>query len=151
MIRAALVAATLLVVAACNGGSGGTTATSAPTTQAPTTTSSPQATTVPVDTATTSTTTTTTTTTVPGFDLIEVDLTAPGDDPGRVPVELGHTVRLVITADTTDEVHLHGYDIKASVAPGSPAVLDFVADIPGIFDVELEGTGQEIMQLQVAP
>ncbi|MEE9184358.1 MAG: hypothetical protein V3U39_07740 [Acidimicrobiia bacterium] len=150
MIRAALVAATLLVVAACNGGSGGTTADPALTTRAPTTTSRPQATTVPADTATTSTTTTTTTT-VPGFDLIEVDLTAPGDDPGRVPVELGHTVRLVITADTTDEVHLHGYDIKASVAPGSPAVLDFVADIPGIFDVELEGTGQEIMQLQVAP
>jgi hypothetical protein len=150
MIRAALVAVTLLVVAACNGGSGGTTADPALTTRAPTTTSRPQATTVPADTATTSTTTTTTTT-VPGFDLIEVDLTAPGDDPGRVPVELGHTVRLVITADTTDEVHLHGYDIKASVAPGSPAVLDFVADIPGIFDVELEGTGQEIMQLQVAP
>ncbi|MEE9534520.1 MAG: hypothetical protein V3W06_08875 [Acidimicrobiia bacterium] len=148
MIRAALVAATLLVVAACNGGSGGTTATPAPTTQPPTTTSSPQATTAPAETATTSTTTTTV---VPDFDLIEVDLTAPGDDPGRVPVELGHTVRLVITADTTDEVHLHGYDIKASVAPGSPAVLDFVADIPGIFDVELEGTGQEIMQLQVAP
>lgn len=148
MIRAALVAATLLVVAACNGGSGGTTATPAPTTQPPTTTSSPQATTAPAETATTSTTTTTV---VPDFDLIEVDLTAPGDDPGRVPMELGHTVRLVITADTTDEVHLHGYDIKASVAPGSPAVLDFVADIPGIFDVELEGTGQEIMQLQVAP
>ena len=148
MIRAALVAATLLIVAACNGGSGGTTATPAPTTQPPTTTSSPQATTAPAETATTSTTTTTV---VPDFDLIEVDLTAPGDDPGRVPVELGHTVRLVITADTTDEVHLHGYDIKASVAPGSPAVLDFVADIPGIFDVELEGTGQEIMQLQVAP
>lgn len=150
MIRAALVAATLLVVAACNGGSGGTTATPAPTTQPLTTTSSPQATTAPADTATTSATTATTTV-VPDFDLIEVDLTAPGDDPGRVPVELGHTVRLVITADTTDEVHLHGYDIKASVAPGSPAVLEFVADIPGIFDVELEGTGQEIMQLQVAP
>ncbi|MEE9473599.1 MAG: hypothetical protein V3V82_06430 [Acidimicrobiia bacterium] len=149
MIRAALVAATLLVVAACNGGSGGTTATPAPTTQPLTTTSSPQATTAPADTPTTSTTATTTT--ISDFDLIEVDLTAPGDDPGRVPVELGHTVRLVITADTTDEVHLHGYDIKASVAPGSPAVLDFVADIPGIFDVELEGTGQEIMQLQVAP
>lgn len=146
-----MVAFLLLALAACDGGSDSTTASS--TTISSTTTTQRTTTTVPLTTTSgppATTTTSTTTTTVPDFDLVEVDLTA-GEDPGRVTVELGRTVRLVVTADTTDEVHLHGYDIKADVAPGVPAVLEFVADIPGIFDVELEAAGDEFMQFQVEP
>ena len=99
---------------------------------------------------TTSSTTTSPPTTVPDVDLIDIDLTA-GDDPGRVAVDLGRNVRLTVTADVSDEVHLHGYDIKADVGPGAPAVIEFVADIPGIFEVELEGTGQRIVELEVSP
>ncbi len=66
-------------------------------------------------------------------------------------MELDRTIRLIVTADVSDEVHLHGYDIRADVAPGSPAVLEFEANVPGIFDVELEAAGLEFMQLQVEP
>lgn len=140
MIRSRLVAALLLLPAACSTGSSATVDQTTTTT-----TNGPQSTMPLVDTTTTSTTL------APDVDLIEIDLTAPGDDPGRVPVKLGRTVRLVVTAGVTDEIHLHGYDIRAEVAPGVPAVLEFVADIPGIFDVELEAAGDEFMQFQVSP
>ncbi len=38
----------------------------------------------------------------------------------------------------SDEVHVHGYDHRAPVAPGAPAEVRFTPDIPGVFEVELE-------------
>ncbi len=35
---------------------------------------------------------------------------------------------LVVTAEVTDHVHLHGYDLMADVAPGKPARIEFTAD-----------------------
>jgi hypothetical protein len=58
----------------------------------------------------------------------------------------GHTV----DADVADEVHVHGYDLVADVAPGSPAELTFLADIPGVFEVELESSHVELLRLEVA-
>jgi hypothetical protein len=49
----------------------------------------------------------------------------------RVKVKLGTQIRLEVTADRADEVHLHGYDRKADAEPGKPAVLEFQADTPG--------------------
>jgi len=68
----------------------------------------------------------------------------------RVPVRLGSTVGLEVTSDTADEVHLHGYDNSAPVAPGAPAMLTFTADIPGVFEVELEEAGVPLTQLEVS-
>jgi hypothetical protein len=36
-----------------------------------------------------------------------------------------------VTADRADEVHLHGYDRKVDIEPGTPAVLEFQADTRG--------------------
>lgn len=44
-------------------------------------------------------------------------------------------------ADTPDSVHLHGYDLTATVESTEPAVLIFTASIPGAFEVELEKSG----------
>lgn len=90
-----------------------------------------------------------TTTTVPDVDLIDIDLTTGTDDFGRVDVSRGRTVRLIVTADVSDEVHVHGYDRFADVAPGRPAIIEFVADIEGIFEVELEGARKLIVELKV--
>jgi heme/copper-type cytochrome/quinol oxidase subunit 2 len=68
----------------------------------------------------------------------------------RVKVELGTEVRLEVTADRADEVHLHGYDRKVDAEPGRPAVLDFQADTPGVFEVELEEAGLKLVELQVS-
>lgn len=67
----------------------------------------------------------------------------------RVVVDLGSAVRLVVTADVSDEVHVHGYDRSAAVTPGSPAVVEFTATIPGIFEVELEEAGLPLVELEV--
>ena len=71
--------------------------------------------------------------------------------PGRVEVEVGDTVVLAVTADVEDEVHVHGYDVTADVAPGSPARVSFEASTAGIFEVELEGAQIELLRLVVAP
>jgi hypothetical protein len=56
--------------------------------------------------------------------------------PHRVDVAVGAPVVLRVEADTPTEVHVHGYDREAEAAPGAPACLGFVADVPGLFEVE---------------
>ena len=68
----------------------------------------------------------------------------------RVKVPLGTRVRLEVTADRADEVHLHGYDRKVDIEPGRTAVLEVTADTPGVFEVELEEAGLELVELQVS-
>ena len=68
----------------------------------------------------------------------------------RVKVPLDGKVRLEVTADRADEVHLHGYDRKVDIEPGTPAVLEFTADVPGVFEVELEEAGLKLVELQVS-
>ncbi|MDQ2706412.1 MAG: hypothetical protein M3Z25_01665 [Actinomycetota bacterium] len=67
----------------------------------------------------------------------------------RVPVGLGRHVRLVVTSDVADEVHVHGYDLKADVPAHGAAMVDFVADRSGVFEVELESRGAQLAQLEV--
>ena len=54
-------------------------------------------------------------------------------------------------ADVADEVHLHSYDLHADVAPGQPARIDFVADVAGVFECELEDAGELLFQLEIVP
>ncbi|MCW0215570.1 MAG: hypothetical protein OJJ54_19620 [Pseudonocardia sp.] len=71
-------------------------------------------------------------------------------DTGRVAVPLGRTVDVVVTSDVADEIHLHGYDRSANVPAGGSATLTFTADIPGVFEIELEELGRELTQLRVS-
>jgi hypothetical protein len=68
---------------------------------------------------------------------------------GRKTAPLGSTVGIEVTSDVADEVHLHGYDKKVDVTPGAPATLTFTADIPGIFEVELESRSLKLIDLVV--
>ncbi len=68
----------------------------------------------------------------------------------RVPVSLGDIVELSITSDTTDEAHVHGYDILRPLVGGETVVLRFTADVPGIFEIELEGSGLLLLELAVS-
>lgn len=56
----------------------------------------------------------------------------------RYDVARSSPVRLVVTTDAADEVHVHSYDVKVATTPGCPAVLDFQATIPASVEVELE-------------
>ena len=56
----------------------------------------------------------------------------------------------MVTSDTAEEIHVHSYDILHSVAVGQPLHFSFTADIPGVFEVELEGSGRLLLQLTVS-
>lgn len=58
------------------------------------------------------------------------------DGLARIEVRQGDPVRIVVTSDAADEVHLHGYDIGREVAPGKPARFSFRADTEGVFEIE---------------
>jgi FtsP/CotA-like multicopper oxidase with cupredoxin domain len=53
-----------------------------------------------------------------------------------IEVTRGDVVRIVVTSDAPDEVHLHGYDITRAPAPGRPARFTFRADAEGAFEIE---------------
>lgn len=67
----------------------------------------------------------------------------------RVEVPEGSQVRLVITSDVDDEVHVHGYDAETALEAGRPSTLELVADQTGVFEVETHEGGLELVQLQV--
>jgi len=75
-------------------------------------------------------------------------------EPGDVKTlrfDQGDTVRFRVRADTTDEVHVHGYDLVKDIEPGKTIAFNFDADITGIFEIELEDAGEEIGRLRVDP
>jgi hypothetical protein len=69
----------------------------------------------------------------------------------RARLERGERAVLIVRADVSDHVHLHGYDIMRDVSPGRPARLRFRATIAGRFDVELEDRRLQIARLEVRP
>ena len=66
-----------------------------------------------------------------------------------VEVAVGERVEIEVVSDTHDEVHVHGYDLLSPVAPSKPARIGFVADLPGAWEVELEGSGLPLFELRV--
>lgn len=69
---------------------------------------------------------------------------------GRIPVSLGDEVLVRITADTADEVHLHGYDLLVALEAGVTAELRFDADIPGVFELELHDARLPLAELEIS-
>lgn len=93
-----------------------------------------------------------TTTVDEGETTIEVEI-AGGEvlgGPPAVAVELGSIVRLAVTVDVEDHVHVHGYDLFADVGPGSPAEIVFSADVPGVFEIELEESHLLLAEIEVS-
>ena len=68
----------------------------------------------------------------------------------RVEVDLGSVVALMVTSDIAEEVHVHGYDILRAVSESQPAHFAFTATIPGVFEVEFEGSGRLLLQMEIS-
>lgn len=87
--------------------------------------------------------------------VVQVSIVVRGGKPvggiRRVTVAKNRRVVLIVRADTSDHVHLHGYDVMRDVAPGAPGRLAFRATIPGRFEVELEDAGLQIADVTVNP
>lgn len=63
----------------------------------------------------------------------------------------GEQVRFKVDSDVSDEVHMHGYDIMKDVTAGGSVSFDFPATIEGVFEAELEGRKEQILELTVNP
>lgn len=139
----ALAAAIVVVLSACAANDGTPTVTSTPATTLA----------APPEVASTSSSSTTIgpTTTTEAVRVIEVTF-AGGQVVGgaqRTTVRLGERVRIRVTSDVADQIHVHTYDVKAAVAPDQPAQVDLVASVPGRHEVELEKKRRPLLVLEV--
>jgi hypothetical protein len=71
-------------------------------------------------------------------------------------VKKNDRVRIVVTSDIPDQIHLHGYDIEKEATPGKPARFDFKANVEGAYIIEshaAEDAGKEplLARLHVEP
>jgi len=69
--------------------------------------------------------------------------------PHRVEVAKDSQVRLIVTSDVDDELHVHGYEVEAELEAGRPTTVELVADQTGIFEVETHESELELLQLEV--
>ncbi|MEX2108004.1 MAG: hypothetical protein WD827_03855 [Solirubrobacterales bacterium] len=69
----------------------------------------------------------------------------------QLSYEAGDQIRFKVTSDTSDEVHIHTYDVSKEIPAGGTVTLSFPADIEGIFEAELHGSGEQIAEIQVNP
>jgi hypothetical protein len=70
-------------------------------------------------------------------------------NPSSPEASQGGHVEVIVASDVDDEVHIHGYDIMLDVSLQEPAKVRFTADIPGVFEVELEQSTTFLFDLTV--
>jgi FtsP/CotA-like multicopper oxidase with cupredoxin domain len=88
----------------------------------------------------------------PALATIEIRGGKPVGGVKTITVTKGERVLIYVTSsDTTDEVHLHGYDIKRNLRAGGRVTFSFTANAEGIFEMELESTATQIAKLVVRP
>ena len=144
-MRMAVLTGVVLVVVDCGGGDAATT-TSTTSSTIPTTTTEPTITTTM---ATTTSTIAETTTTAQAIDVTVVAGVVEG--PGTVSVAVGDQVSVWVLSDVGAEIHVHGYDVFFEAPAGVPTEVALTADVPGIFEVELEETHTPLFALEVTP
>jgi len=64
----------------------------------------------------------------------------------------GDRIHFRVEVPFEEEVHLHGYDVMKEVPKGGGTVTyDLPAEIEGVFEAELEGHKEQIVELKVEP
>jgi hypothetical protein len=71
------------------------------------------------------------------------------DGAARQRATVNQPVTVRVTSDVADSVHVHGYNKMFDVAPGRAAEVTFVANIPGVFEVEFEKSGKLLFTMEV--
>jgi hypothetical protein len=71
--------------------------------------------------------------------------------PALLQVHEGDHIVLTIVSDRSDELHLHGYDLRALIRPDEPVTLRFAADRTGRFGLEMHRAHAELGALEVYP
>lgn len=117
----------------------------------PDTTTAPEASVVTAPPAPSTTTVPATIEADPPGVVIDLTITDGSVDGGvrREAARVGQWVTLRVSGNTSDEVHIHGYDLYMELLEGQGR-LTFEASIPGVFEVELERTHTLVLQLEVS-
>jgi hypothetical protein len=63
----------------------------------------------------------------------------------------GDQIHFRVRSAVADEIHVHGYDLMKDVKAGGTVSFDFPATIEGVFEAELEGRKEQIIELKVEP
>jgi hypothetical protein len=71
------------------------------------------------------------------------------DGASRQRAALNQPVTIRVTSDAADEVHVHGYEKRVDVAAGRTGEVTFVANIPGVFEVEFEKSHKLLFTMEV--
>jgi hypothetical protein len=90
-------------------------------------------------------------TTTEGVTTIVIKNGKPVGGIAQLTYNKGEQVRFDVDSDVSDEVHMHGYDIMKDVKAGGSVSFDFPATIEGVFEAELEGRKEQILELTVNP
>jgi hypothetical protein len=96
--------------------------------------------------------TSTSTSTSAGAAATVVSVTVRGgsvEGASRQRATLNQPVTIRVTSDVADQVHVHGYDKFFDVAAGRTGEVTFVANIPGVFEVEFERSHKVLFTLEV--
>ncbi|HEY3340153.1 MAG TPA: hypothetical protein VGK18_16760 [Propionicimonas sp.] len=84
--------------------------------------------------------------------VVEVSLrngkASPNGD--RLTLAKGTVLRLEISSDHGDEVHVHGYDVEIAVTPDATVTKDIMLDQVGRFEIESHEPALTILQLVVS-
>lgn len=89
--------------------------------------------------------------TTKGVTTIAIESGEPVGGIAHLTYNEGERVRFKVQSDVSDEVHMHGYDIMKDVKAGGSVSFDFPATIEGVFEAELEGRKEQILELTVNP
>lgn len=70
---------------------------------------------------------------------LAVTAAAPAE-PQTFEAPLGAQVTITVLSDVSDELHLHGYELEATLQPGDEETLEFEATMSGSFELETHST-----------
>ncbi len=85
-----------------------------------------------------------------GTDVINISVSNGKVHPAdhREDVSVGDTVKLTVSSDRDDIVHVHGVNIEKPVSAGGSVTITFKVTDPGIYEVETHESDLTLLQIE---
>jgi len=87
----------------------------------------------------------------PAIETIVIRDGAPVGGVAELEYDAGEQIQFRVRSNVADEIHIHGYDVEKEVPAGGSATFSFPAELEGIYEVELHGSGEQIAELRINP
>ncbi len=68
----------------------------------------------------------------------------------EVSVKTGTKIKFVVFTDRNEELHVHGVNLKKDLPAGQTTEFVITAPAPGSYEVELEKSGKQVVELRVS-